>query len=98
MPKGHRGGAPIHADARGHTPDGSTDQWRRPGGPSNAVASAERRLLVLLAMRLTVLEAAWLLAGLPAEMVADRARLFRKSGAGSDNELAPSAVRHGLAA
>ena len=57
---------------------------------------SERRLLVLLAMRLTIVEAAWQLAVSPAEVVADRTRLFHKLGVQSDDELAPFAARHGL--
>jgi DNA-binding CsgD family transcriptional regulator len=70
-----------------------------PGRISHAaLTDAERRLLVLLAMRLTIVEAAWLLASSPAEVVADRTRIFHKLGVASEDELAPFAARHGLAA
>jgi hypothetical protein len=62
------------------------------------LTDAERRRLVVLAMRLAIVEAAWLLAESPAAMVAGRARLFHKLGVGSGDELARFAVHHGLAA
>ena len=63
-----------------------------------ALTDGERRLLVLLAMGLTVVEAAWQLTTSPTEVVADRTRLFYKLGVSSDEELVPFAARHGLAA
>jgi DNA-binding CsgD family transcriptional regulator len=64
----------------------------------SALTDSERRLLLLLAMQLSIVESAWLLASSPAEVIADRTRLFHKLGVTSDDELAPFAARHGLAA
>ncbi len=61
-----------------------------------ALTESERRLLVLLAMGLTLVEAAWQLALTPTEVLTTRARLHHRLGVTSDEELVPFAARHGL--
>lgn len=63
-----------------------------------ALTDCERRLLALLAMGLTLVEASWQLALSPADVMANRTRLHRKLGVSCDEELAPYAGRHGLLA
>jgi DNA-binding CsgD family transcriptional regulator len=67
-----------------------------PRGSHLMLTNPERRLLLLLAMGLSTVEAAWQLASSRAEVVVNRSRLFHKLGVTTDEEVIPFAGRHGL--